>query len=240
MLLESFNRNFFEEPIFELAPMNLRRSSYFDNMFDRRINKINQINTRPKMRNIFDDDFFTQDPLFNRTFDALDLYNNGIYETQCLRPMKLNKMNKRRNGLFENSLFKDFDQLLSLEDVSRSSNLEKLQQLGDSKNGQKAKNSTGFSLSKRSVTKNGENVTEIDRKVLKDGKILGDNMKKVTNLLSGESEIFKNGDIQSELMELKNNNKTEILPIESEIYEEKQEEDKKSHPESDDVIIEEI
>jgi len=237
MLLESFNRNFFEEPIFELAPMNLRRSSYFDNMFDRRLNKINQINTRPKMRNIFDDEFFTQDPLFNRTFDALDLYNNGIYETQSLRPMKLNKMNKRRNGLFENSLFKDFDQLLSLEDVSRSNNLEKLQQLGDSKN---AKNSTGFSLSKRSVTKNGENVTEIDRKVLKDGKILGDNMKKVTNLLSGESEIFKNGDIQSELMELKNDKKSEILPIESEIYEEKQEEDKKSHPESDDVIIEEI
>jgi len=234
MLLESFNRNFFEEPIFEIAPMNLRRSSYFDNIFERRIN------TRPKMRNIFEDEFFNNDPFFNsnfdRNFDALDLFEN-----RNLRPMKLCKnTNKRRNGLFEleNNLFKDFDQLLSLEDMQKSKNLE---------NCSKNKNSTGFSLSKRSVTKNGENVTEIDRKVLKDGKILGDNMKKVTNLLNGESEIFKNGDIQSEFMELtngKNNGlnieKTEILPIESEIYEEKQEEDKKSHPESDDVIIEEI
>merc|ERR1711972_1134852 len=116
-------------------------------------------------------------------------------------------------------------------DMQKSRNLE---------NCSKNKNSTGFSLSKRSVTKNGENVTEIDRKVLKDGNILSDNMKKVANLLNGESEIFKNGDIQSELMELTNNKnfeKNEILPIESEIYEEKQEEDKKSHPESDDVII---
>jgi len=229
MLLESFNRNFFEEPIFEIAPMNLRRSSYLDNIFDHRFNEISKINTRPKMRNLFEDEFFCQDPFFNRTFDALDLWEN-----KNLRPMKLTK-NKRRNGLFEleNNLFKDFDQLLSLEEIKKNKNFEK--------------NSTGFSLSKRSLTKNGENVTEIDRKVLKDGKILGDNMKKVTNLKSGQSEIFKNGDIQSEFMELTNGknselnvNKTEILPIESEIYEEKQEEDKKSHPESDDVIIEEI
>merc|ERR1711963_1167380 len=187
-----------------IAPMNLRRSSYFDNIFERRIN------TRPKMRNIFEDEFFNNDPFFNsnfdRNFDALDLFEN-----RNLRPMKLCKnTNKRRNGLFEleNNLFKDFDQLLSLEDMQKSKNLE---------NCSKNKNSTGFSLSKRSVT------------------------------INGESEIFKNGDIQSEFMELtngKNNGlnieKTEILPIESEIYEEKQEEDKKSHPESDDVIIEEI
>merc|ERR1712241_1305276 len=190
-----------------------------------------QINTRPKVRNFFDDSFFTQDPFFTRKFDALDFFENDRYETQSLRPMKLCK-NKRRNGLFgENSLFKDFDKLLSLENISNNANFE---------NSKNLRNSTGFSLNKRSVTKDGENVTTIDRKVLKNGKVLGDNIKKVTNLLNGESEIFKNGDIQSELMELKNDKKSEILPIESEIYEEKQEEDKKSHPESDDVIIEEI
>merc|ERR1712241_1329744 len=113
-----------------------------------------QINTRPKVRNFFDDSFFTQDPFFTRKFDALDFFENDRYETQSLRPMKLCR-NKRRNGLFsENSLFKDFDKLLSLENISNNANFE---------NSKNLRNSTGFSLNKRSVTKDGENVTTIDR-----------------------------------------------------------------------------
>jgi len=235
MLLENFHRNLMNDDIFDIAPFRMSRSSIFDD-FDR------QINTRPKQRNFFDDSFFNSDPFFQKSSRAIDFFENdrfepfvSPFETQSLLPMKLRKNNKRRNGIFgeSNNFLENIDKFLSLEDMAKSN-----------KNSENSKNfvkSSGFSVNKKSVTnQDGENVTEINRKILKDGKVLGDNLKKVTNK-NGETKITHNGDdIENELKDLTINNNP-ALAIESEIYEEKEEEvEKKSHPSNEDVIIEEI
>merc|ERR1712018_1121188 len=143
--------------------------------------------------------------------------------------------NRRGNRIFGESdnFLENIEKFWSLEDINKSNR--------NSENSNNFVKSSGFSVNKRSVAnQDGENVTEINRKILKDGKVLGDNLKKVTNK-NGETKITHNGDdIENELKDLTINNNP-ALAIESEIYEEKEEEvEKKSHPSNEDVIIEEI
>ena len=181
MLLENFHGNLMKDDFFNIVPFRRTRSSMFED-FDR------LINTNFKRPSFFKDSFFGRDSLFNQDlfFEKpcrdLDFFeNDGFFDSSDLFPLKLRK-NSRRNAIFgENNLLKNLD----LEDMKNFSNNENCQ-----------KKSTGFSLSKRSVTKDGQNITTIDRKLLKDGKVIGDNIKKITNE-KGETEVIRNGDIEN-------------------------------------------
>merc|ERR1712024_218719 len=112
----------------------------------------------------------------------------------------------------------------------------------NSENSKNLLNSTRFSVNEKSMpTQYQRNFKTIDRRILMNGKTLGDNMRKVTNK-NGEIKIILNDDdIENEYFkELTNNNNSSALTIETEteIYEEKEEEVQKSHPSDEDVIIE--
>merc|ERR1712024_62916 len=101
----------------------------------------------------------------------------------------------------------------------------------NSENSKKLLNPTRFSVNeKRMSTQNKENMKTIDRRILMNGKKLGENMQKMTNK-NGEMKIILNADnIENEYFKESSNKNNSPTSIETEIYEEKEEEIQQSHP----------